>query len=54
MNEYILNKTKEICDKQMQASIKNWHTNSFSPAHSYDYMFMCVFMDLFKKELNKK
>jgi hypothetical protein len=50
MYEDILKQTKEICDKQIQEASKNWTIKEFSPMHSYDYMFVSVYMRLFKEK----
>jgi hypothetical protein len=51
MNEDILKQAREICDKQIQEASKNWTIKEFSPMHSYDYMFMTVYMRLFKEKM---
>jgi hypothetical protein len=55
MNEDILKQAKEICDKQIQEASRRWTIKEFTPIHSYDYMFMNVYMKLFKKnEIRRK
>lgn len=51
MYEDILKQAKEICDKQIQEASKNWTIKEFSPLHSYDYMFMSVYIRLFKEKM---
>jgi hypothetical protein len=51
MYEEILKQAKEICNKQIQEASKNWTIKEFSPMHSYDYMFMTVYMRLFKEKM---
>jgi hypothetical protein len=54
MYEDILNKAKEICNKQIQEASKNWSIKEFSPLHSYDYMFMSIYMRLLKEKMKSE
>lgn len=54
MNEDIIKQAKEICDKQIQKASKNWTIKEFTPLHSYDYMFMSVYMRLLKEKMKSE
>lgn len=52
MNKDTLQKAKEICDKQFNNDVlKNWDIQEFTPSHAYNYMFMSVYMKLFKQKM---
>jgi hypothetical protein len=51
MYEDILKQAKENCDKRFNKEvIKNWSIKEFTPAHAYDYMYMCEATRLIKEQ----
>jgi hypothetical protein len=54
ISQQILDEAKDICNDKVKEMYKNWNTNSFSPSHTYSYMYISIVNALLKEEYKRK